>query len=392
MRGSAWRSDVRTLLVTNFVTHYRAPFFERLSKVMDVEFLLCTDGTEEFWQPHLGTTDAAIRSTRVVGRPIMPGLSFNPAVLGELRRRDYDVVIKCINGRFELAGTYAIAKARDIPFVFWMEIWWHPMNALGWLSYPALHAVERGADAIVTDGPQMSAYVAGSGIDPRKIFTATLAVDNDLFLDQSATQERAALRHRLGVDDERPVILAVARLRAEKGLDILLQAAGRLGDLHPLVVIAGTGPLEREVSALAEAEGVDLRLTGGLKPREMPAMYRAADLYAMPSITLPTIREPWGLGVNEAMCAELPVVVSDAVGAAAGRLAEHRETALVVPERDVDALARAMRTMLTDRVLRERLVAAALERVQTVTLDEAASQFKAAAEYAVEHHRRRRTR
>ena len=115
MRGSAWRSDVRTLLVTNFVTHYRAPFFERLSKVMDVEFLLCTDGTEEFWQPHLGTTDAAISSTRVVGRPIMPGLSFNPGVLGELRRRDYDVVIKCINGRFELASTYAIAKARDIP-------------------------------------------------------------------------------------------------------------------------------------------------------------------------------------------------------------------------------------------------------------------------------------
>jgi len=383
---------VKTLVVTNFVTHYRAPFFERLAAAMDVEFLLCTDGTEEFWQPHLGTTQAALNSTRVVGRRIMPGLSLNPAVVRELRRRDYDVVIKCINGRFELASTYAVAKARDIPFVFWMEIWRHPMNTLGWLSYPALRAVERGADAIVTDGPQMSAYVAGNGIDPGKVFTATIAVDNDLFLDASAKEGRAELRRRLGADEKRPVILAVARLRPEKGLDVLIRAAAQLGDLHPLLVVAGTGPLQGELTGLAAAEGVDLHLTGGLQPHEMPALYRAADLYAMPSITLPTIREPWGLGVNEAMCAELPVVASDAVGAAAGRLAEHRETALVVPERNADALARAMHTMLTDHALRERLVAAALERVQTVTLDNAVSQFKAAAEYAVEHHRRRRPR
>lgn len=381
---------MKTLVVTNFVTHYRAPFFERLSRAMDVEFLLCSDGTEEFWQPHLGTTDAEIRSTRVVGRRITQGLSFNPAVVRELRRRDYDVVIKCINGRFELASAFAIAKARNIPFVFWMEIWWHPMNTLGWLSYPALRAVEHGADAIVTDGPQMSAYVVGNGSDPSKVFTATLAVDNELFLDPDAARSRGELRHDLGADDERPVILAVARLRPEKGLDVLIRAAARLGDLRPLVVIAGSGPLEAEITRLAAGEGVDIYLTGGLQPHEMPALYRAADLYAMPSITLPTIREPWGLGVNEAMCAELPVVVSDAVGAAAGRLAEHRETALVVPERDAEALAHAMRALLTDGALRERLIATALERVQTVTLDNAVSQFKAAAEYAVEHHRRRR--
>ncbi len=73
----------------------------------------------------------------------------------------------------------------------------------------------------------------------------------------------------------------------------------------------------------------------------MPAVYAAADVYVMPSVTTRQVREPWGLGVNEAMCQRLPVVVTDAVGAAAGGLAVHRETALVVPEREATALGGA---------------------------------------------------
>ena len=84
----------------------------------------------------------------------------------------------------------------------------------------------------------------------------------------------------------------------------------------------------------------------------MPPLYAAADVYTMPSVTTPQVREPWGLGVNEAHCQSVPVVVSDAVGAAAGRLVVHNETGLIVPERDDEALAVALRRVLSGPSLR----------------------------------------
>ena len=117
----------------------------------------------------------------MTGRPLGAGLTFNPRLARELWTRDYDVLIKCMNGRLELATAYAIARARNKPFVFWAMIWWQPVTLFGWLSQPAMQTMYRGADAIVTDGDQISRFVTANGTDPAKIFTAEFSVDNDWF-------------------------------------------------------------------------------------------------------------------------------------------------------------------------------------------------------------------
>jgi glycosyltransferase involved in cell wall biosynthesis len=339
---------VKVLLVTNFAPHYRAPFFERLAATVDVEYIFFSGGTEPYWQQHLGTVQADIKATTIVGHALGAGLNLNPRLARELWTRDYDVLIKCLNGRLELASAYAIAKARRKPFVFWATIWWHPVTPLGWLSQPPLQVVYHGADAIVTDGHQISRFVAGHGVDPAKVFTAEFSVDNDWFMRPVDRGRRDELRASLGASD-RPLILAVSRLVPEKGLDGLVRAAALLSDLAPIVAIAGTGPLGDRLQAQAHAGGVDLRLLGGLPAERMPLLYAAADVYTMPSVTTPQVREPWGLGVNEAHCQSVPVVASDAVGAAAGGLVVHNETGLIVPERDDVALAAALRRLLVDR-------------------------------------------
>ena len=257
---------MKVLFVTNFAPHYRAPFFERLADAVDVEYIFFSAGTEPYWQAHLGTTEVGVRTTTIPGRPIGAGLNINRRLARELWTRDYDMLVKCINGRVELASAYGIAKARHKPFVFWTTIWWHPATLLGWLSEPPLRMVYRGADAIVTDGAQVSRFVAGHGVDPGKIFTAEIAVDNDRFMRPVGLAERTALRASLGVAD-RPLILAVSRLVPEKGLDGLVRAAARLGDLDPVVAVAGTGPLEDQLLSQARATGVDLRLLGDYRRR-----------------------------------------------------------------------------------------------------------------------------
>jgi glycosyltransferase involved in cell wall biosynthesis len=79
----------------------------------------------------------------------------------------------------------------------------------------------------------------------------------------------------------------------------------------------------------------------------------------LPSIPTRDYREPWGLVVNEAFDQGVPVIASDAVGAAAGGLVRHEETGLVVGAGDAGALAGALRRLHDDPALRARLGAAA---------------------------------
>jgi glycosyltransferase involved in cell wall biosynthesis len=124
----------------------------------------------------------------------------------------------------------------------------------------------------------------------------------------------------------------------------------------------------------------------------MPSLYAAADVYVMPSVTTPSVREPWGLGVNEAHCQRVPVVASDAVGAAAGGLVVHRETGLVVPERDAWRLSAAIRELLTDEPLAARLAAAGHSRVAETNYDAMVAGFVAAIDHAVAAHGARQGR
>ena len=87
----------------------------------------------------------------------------------------------------------------------------------------------------------------------------------------------------------------------------------------------------------------------------------------VPSIPTRDFLEPWGLVVNEAFDQGVPVIATDAVGAAAGGLVQHERTGLVVPAGDVRALADAIRRLHDDPALRERLGANAREAVRGPT-------------------------
>lgn len=376
---------MKVLVVTNFTPHYRAPFYERLAEAMDVEFIFFSQGTEPYWQEHLGNSAADINSSTIVGRHLGARLNYNPRLVRELWTRDYDVLIKCVNGRLELASAYAVARARRKPFIFWAMMWWQPVTFHGWLSQPPLQMVYQGSDAILTDGDHISNFIAGHGIDPAKIFTAGVAVDNDWFMLPIDDAKRQDLRTSLGAES-RPLILAVSRLAEVKGLDGLLRATALLNDLDPVLAVVGTGPLGESLAEQARASGVDLRLLGGMPPERMPLLYAAADVFTMPSVTTPQVREVWGLAVNEAMCQRAPVVVSDAVGAAAGRLVVHNETGLIVPERDDDELAAALRRVLADRSFADKLAAAGHSRVQATNFDTMVESFKAAIDFGVAAH------
>jgi|GEM_PF-238302 len=105
-------------------------------------------------------------------------------------------------------------------------------------------------------------------------------------------------------------ILFVGRLVPYKGLDVLLRALARRPDPPPLV-IAGEGPSEHALKALAQRLGIPATFLGRVPDDDLPALYRGARVTVLPSIAP---QEAFGLCLLESMACGTPVVASDLPG------------------------------------------------------------------------------
>ena len=195
---------------------------------------------------------------------------------------------------------------------------------------------------MATYGPHVSAYVRGRGA--HDVHEAPQAVDQDFWSapGQAPELRRAAFQ-----------VLFAGRLQAEKGLSQLL-AAWRITGLTPpegALVLAGPGP------GTPSAPGV--HHAGALEAPALRNFYRASDVVVIPSIATRTFREPWEPGGQRSHDAGLPVIATDAVGAAAGGLVRHERNGLVVPAGDPQALAGAIERLRADGDARARMGAAA---------------------------------
>lgn len=165
--------------------------------------------------------------------------------------------------------------------------------------------------------------------------------------------DREAARRALVGDAAGPVVVCVARLQAEKGIDELIEATAALREELPglRVVVVGGGPEEERLRALVAERGVEDAMLLLGRRSDVGELLAVADLFCLPSR-----HEGLPLSVLEAMTAGLPVVAT-AVGGLPSLLTDGEDGLLVAP-RDPAALAAALRRALTDDDLARRIAAA----------------------------------
>jgi glycosyltransferase involved in cell wall biosynthesis len=263
-----------------------------------------------------------------------------------------------------------------VPLLLWASLWAHPRSAAHALTYLPLRRLYRSADALVTYGPHVSAYVEARGA--RNMFVAPQAVDNDFW----RSPEIAPPSDPAWPSSASVRFLFAGRAAPEKGIGVLVDA-WRAAELHPpaaALVLAGVEPSLSSIAPAGPRRQGDAGIVGlgTLSSTAMRDVYAACDVLVLPSVATRTFREPWGLVINEAMNRGLAVIASDAVGAVAGGLVRDGVNGVVVDAGDSAALAHALVRLAGDGELRARLGKQAAEDVRAYSYDAWAAGFSRA--------------
>ncbi|MFH1746177.1 MAG: glycosyltransferase family 4 protein [Planctomycetota bacterium] len=354
--GHMTTSVDRLAFVTNMCAHYRVGTFETLARHHDVDYYFFSDGGERYWQWQHGVRSGAF------DYEYLPGFKLGrtrvtPTLPLKLWRGNYDAYIKCINGRFALPVTYLIARLRRKPLILWTGVWARPQTLAHRVFARATRYIYRHADAIVVYGEHVKRFLESEGVPAQRIFVAAHAVDNKLYSRRVSEEELARLRRDLDIDPALKVVLYLGRLEEVKGLPLLIEAFASLRRDDAVLVMAGAGSQRSRLEQSAREHGIAhrVRFPGYVPVQNTVPYYALAWVYVLPSITTPDGKETWGLVVNEAFNQGLPVIATDAVGAAAGGLIRDGFNGYIVPERDSSALARGLQCLLDDPAQRSRL-------------------------------------
>lgn len=338
-------APIRVALVTGEPTPYRIPHLRALAVRPELEltvFYAAATVQRRTWRLEHEEAVYLTGPKLPLSRVLHHDYTLTPGIWRELDRGQFELVV--VGGWSLMATQLAIAwsRRRGVPYVLMSD------NHLREPRPAWVRAVKRAvlptivpqAAAWLVPGTLAREHIVAYGARPERTLVFPLTVD------VAAFGERVdALRRELPARDE-VVVLHVGRLIPHKAVDVLIRAAAA-EDVRLNVV--GDGPEQGALGKLASSLGARVTFAGQLEGRELAAAYAAADVFALASR-----RETWGVVVNEAAAAGLPLVLSDAVGAA-GDLLRQGENGLLVPAGDADRLAEALTRLAADPELRRRM-------------------------------------
>lgn len=343
---------IRVSLLTEIMAPHRIPLFNALAADpaidLTVVFAAVSDASRRW-----GTHEDEMRFHRVVLREravIRRGGSFvhvSTGLLSALRRSRPDVVIA---GGWEQPShleAYALRRRLGYRFAWWVESTRRDHRSSGERLDRSKRRLLAGSDGVIVPGVASADHVRSLGTPPGRTWVAPNAVDNERFARAASSRE----------GHEGPVrFLFVGRLEPSKGVPTLLDAWVGMPP-HAELSLVGDGSLSPVLGQRILRQGGPLvHLVGHRDRDELSRLYAEADVFVFPSVS-----DPWGLVLNEAMASGLPVVTTPAPGSV-DDLVRDGENGFVVPPRRPGPLGDAMRALL-DPGLRREMGARSAQRI-----------------------------
>lgn len=205
----------------------------------------------------------------------------------------------------------------------------------------------RRFDRSIVNSKSVAQYAEGMGFSPSSM---TLIPNGHDFNRFTTPLDRNAIRASLGVESSQKLICCVGRFIDSKRLCDLVDAMKALVPNHSNLraILIGDGPTKNEITEQIKKLNLEQHISLLGHRRDVPDLMRASDMFVFPSET-----EGLPNSIIEAGLAKLPIVTCVAPGIV--DVVENEKTALMVPTRDPNALAAAMKRLLDDATLSKNL-------------------------------------
>ncbi|MFC0406625.1 glycosyltransferase family 4 protein [Roseomonas elaeocarpi] len=334
---------MRVTMLTNFIAPYRVPLLEAVrDRVGDLRIFVSTPMEEDRdWAVEWGSLDVVVQRNLTLRGSYRDSFGFSDRLkihvpydtLAQLYRFRPDVVISGELGARSLqAAAYAAVHPR-VPLLIWATLSEHSERDWGRARQALRRVILARADGVLTNGESGARYIRRFGIPDDRIFRINQPVAVDLF----------AAGERVRPEAEVTRLLYVGYLSGRKGIaefgQHLLDHARAYPSRAFEVWWVGEGDKRRGLEALPFGANVSQRFFGSLPYAALPDIYRQCD-----ALIFPTLRDEWGLVVNEAMAAGLPVLGS-IYSQAVEELVREGETGWVFDPRDAASAHAALDRM-----------------------------------------------
>lgn len=303
----------------------------------------------------------------------------NPKIVTELRRHSYDGLL--VGGHSHATYVLGMLAAKKLGIPVFMRCDTHLLLRRSLLKRtlrkPVMSFLYNRICSICLDiGRRNREFYRYHKVSEDRLSLVPFAVDNTFFVEAAETVDNIpAVRKEFGLPECKPLILFASKLSPRKRPMDLLMAFQRLSSegVDAGLLFVGFGELEQQLKEYVATHNLkDVYFFGFRNQSELPRFYAVADVFVLPSED-----EPWGLVINEVMCAGLPIVASKEIGAVPD-LVVHGKNGLLFDAGNVTELTGHLSKLVESSLMREHMGRESRRIIEKWSYDECVDGIKRA--------------
>ena len=334
------------LLLTNSPTPYRFPVFESLTEQVDLTVCFCQGyDPARVWRvkPQSERVHYETLAARTLPLPGGIEIVWNPGLWARLRRDPFDVYIAGENFTDfpSVLTLWRAARRWNKPFVLWSEAIDSSYASGNLVSNTYRHWLYPRTDAFIAYGQRPRDYLVRRGAAPDRVVLGLQVIPSEQLPPPATDKTQLGLAGKT-------VVLYMGYFVTRKGVEHLVRAFQTVAGEKDVLALVGTGPEEAALRQMSQSDS-RIMFPGYFDGADKSSWYAAADLFV-----LPTLHDPWGIVVNEAMAFGLPIVTTEAAGCVPD-IVKDQENGFVVPAGDENALSAALARLSKDADLRRQM-------------------------------------
>jgi glycosyltransferase involved in cell wall biosynthesis len=369
---------MKILLITDIISPYRVPVFNALAKEEGISLsvlALCKNMKGRHWLfPEAKIKfDYHILKNIQLAFLIRPALVINFNIIKALKMFNPDLII--CGGYYQPAYIQALLYACKYKkrILLWTESHQQSIS----MANPFINTYRRWfldrCSGFIVPGKKAKDFLISLGRKEKDIYIAPNAVDNDFFIER--TKDIRKIKEDIKRKKRLPknLILYVGRIIKEKGVRDLLEAYKDVANKDTGLIFVGSVRDEKRLKRKAAEENIEHVFFEGFKQIEdLPLYYGISDIFVFPSYN-----DVWGLVINEACAAGLPIISSASTGGACELVSA--ENGAVYEKKDIEGLRNCLKRILLNDGVKETMGEKSRERILQYSPDICANKISEAA-------------